>query len=76
MAGDYEEPYKTRIQQMLFSKADARYAIMRGYGEANWFTKDQGDTYYRSEFGVVAELKMHPKKAEWVLASKYEGSFP
>jgi len=76
MAGDYEEPYKTRIQQMLFSKADARYAVMRGYGEANWFTKDQGDSYYRSEFGVIADMKLHPKNPEWLLSSQYQGSFP
>jgi hypothetical protein len=49
---------------------------MRGYGEINWFTKDQGDTYTRVEFGALVDLKLHPKKADWVLASKYEGSFP
>ncbi len=54
----------------------AKYAIMRGYGEINWFTNNQGDTYTRNEFGSLVEMKLHPKKAEWVLASKYEGTFP
>ena len=71
-----DEPYKTRIQQMIFSKADARYAIFKGYSENIWYTKDQGDTYQNHAFGVMMDIKTHSKQPEWLLASKFEGSFP
>jgi hypothetical protein len=71
-----DEPYKTRIQQMIFSKADARYAIFKGYSENMWYTKDQGDTYQNHAFGVMMDIKTHSKQPEWLLASKFEGSFP
>ena len=29
---------------------------MRGYGEHSWFTKDQGATYTRIEFGNLVEV--------------------
>ena len=76
MAADDEEPYKTRIQQMIFSQADAKYAVMKGYSENVWFTKDQGDTYQKHEFGVMMDIKLHSRRPEWVLATKFEGSFP
>eukprot|EP00960_Hanusia_phi_P077226 768667-Hanusia_phi.AAC.8 len=76
MVSTDEEEYQTRIQQMIFSHADPKYAIMKGYGDSNWFTKNQGDTYTKREFGIMNEIKMHPTQAEWILASKYEGSFP
>ena len=61
---------------MLFSKADAKYVVMKGYGDNNWFSRDQGNTYERHAFGVMSEIKMHPTRAESLLATKYEGSFP
>ncbi|KAJ1489712.1 hypothetical protein T484DRAFT_3446395 [Baffinella frigidus] len=73
---DGSEPFQTRVSVMLFSQADAKYAVMKGYGENNWFTKDQGDTYAKHSFGVMSEIKMHPTRPEVLLASKYEGSFP
>ena len=76
MASDDDEPYKTRIQQMIFSKADAKYALMKGYSENIWFTKDQGDTYQKHQFGVMMDMKLHSRQPEWVLATKFEGSFP
>ena len=76
MASDDDEPYKTRIQQMIFSKADAKYALMKGYSENIWFTKDQGNTYQKHAFGVMMDIKLHSRQPEWVLATKFEGSFP
>ena len=76
MASDDDEPYKTRIQQMMFSKADAKYALMKGYSENIWFTKDQGNTYKKHAFGVMMDIKLHTRQPEWVLATKFEGSFP
>lgn len=76
MSLDDEEPFTTRIQQMMFSKANANYAIMQGFADISWYTRDQGQTYSRHMFGPAVELKMHPTRPELVLASKYEGDFP
>lgn len=73
---DDSNAYKTRIQQMIFSKADAKYALMKGYSENIWYTKDQGNTYSKHEFGVMMDIKLNSKQPEWVLATKFEGSFP
>ncbi len=38
------------------SKAHPHYAVMRGYGEHSWFSKDQGVSYARREFGNLVEV--------------------
>ena len=71
-----EEPFASRVQQMHFSQADPNYAVMQGFADFSWYTKDQGQTFSRHAFGPAVELKMHPTQPEMLLASRYEGEFP
>ena len=58
MASEDDEPYKTRIQQMIFSKADAKYALMKGYSENIWFTKVlYVYAYFHCDFHVYVNVR-------------------